>query len=130
MYSPPGPSKASILIIDDSPSLRSLYSDILSMYGYTTSIATDGQDALIKLRSSDVLPDLIILDLEMPIKDGLTFRKEQLEDILLKKIPVIVSSASISLEIKVKEMDVKNFIQKPASIELLVSQVQKVLESV
>ncbi len=68
-----------ILIIDDSASLRQVVSIALKSVGYDVIEAVDGQDALSKLNGVKV--HLIICDVNMPIMDGITFVKEA------KKLP-------------------------------------------
>ncbi len=64
-------SKARILFVDDEPCMRELMAMILTEEGYEVSTATDGFDALARIRSS--VPDLIISDLQMPRMSGVEF---------------------------------------------------------
>ncbi|MEJ2418869.1 MAG: response regulator [Exilibacterium sp.] len=68
-----------ILIVDDSASLRQVVSIALKGAGYTTIEASDGRDALTKLNGERI--HLIISDVNMPNMDGITFLKE------VKKLP-------------------------------------------
>lgn len=81
-----------ILIVDDSADQRMLLKTILESKGYTTDCIANGQDALILLHTCRKLPNLILLDLRMPVMGGLEFRKIQRNDDLLKEIPVIIMS--------------------------------------
>jgi CheY-like chemotaxis protein len=68
--------KERILIVDDDPALRNLLRDTLSGLGYTTVTATDGADALARLRDLSEPPfDLLITDIKMPNIDGMTLLK-------------------------------------------------------
>lgn len=116
-----------ILIIDDNIHVRSIYADILSMYGHVADTASDGEEALAHLRETTTLPDLIILDLEMPSIDGPEFRRLQLEDDGLKHIPILVSSARLDLELMSSQMGAQGYLRKPASIEEIVGKIQSVL---
>jgi two-component system chemotaxis response regulator CheY len=66
-----------ILIVDDSKSVRAVIGTTLKMGGYTTMTAEDGKQALDMLAQQDkVMVDLIITDVNMPNMDGVTFIKE------------------------------------------------------
>jgi CheY-like chemotaxis protein len=60
-----------VLVVDDEPDARGWISALLSRDGWTIEVATDGADALAKV--SRALPDIIILDLVMPVMDGFAF---------------------------------------------------------
>ncbi len=66
--------KKSILIVEDEPELADVYHTLLTQSGYEAIIARNGKDAL-KL-AAEISPDLILLDLRMPIMDGVEFLKE------------------------------------------------------
>lgn len=65
---------AKVLIIEDEEALRTVYCMILKTAGYKVSQASDGQEGLEQLAS--FLPDLILLDMLMPVKSGLEFLQE------------------------------------------------------
>ncbi len=67
---------AQVLLIDDVD-MRDVAQIILEDAGYTVAVAPDGAAALDVLRQAARLPDLILLDLQMPILDGRTFRRHQ-----------------------------------------------------
>lgn len=62
-----------ILIVEDEQVLSSAYETLLKQAGYDVEVAYDGKDALSKTEKID--PDLILLDLRMPIMDGVEFLK-------------------------------------------------------
>lgn len=84
--------KKRILIIDDEPLLRETISEALHNEGYETHTAVDGQDAL-NILSRDPHFDLLLLDQMMPRLSGDAFRKLQIEDPVLKDIPVLYMTA-------------------------------------
>lgn len=84
---------ASVLIVEDDRDIRECMADALEIEGYSVALAGNGREALEKLRAG-VRPDLILLDLLMPVMSGWEFRQEQLSDPLLSGIPVVVVSAS------------------------------------
>jgi CheY-like chemotaxis protein len=67
---------ALVLVVDDETNLRQLTADLLSCNGYEVVQACHGMDGLAQLCEHS--PDLVILDLNMPVMDGWQFRAEQL----------------------------------------------------
>jgi CheY-like chemotaxis protein len=101
-----------IIVIDDDPFFRNFYSTKLKELGYTTEVAIDGEDAMAKIKT--FLPDLILLDIIMPKKDGFTVLSELSSDLNLKNIPVIVFStlgqeADVT---KAKSLGARDYINK------------------
>ena len=80
-----------ILIVEDDPQCLALLKAQLHASGYRTVSASNGQDALVQARATP--PLLILLDLRMPVMDGLQFRLAQVADPVLARIPVIMISA-------------------------------------
>lgn len=68
--------KVSILIVEDDPALNEAYEMILQTAGYQTSTAHNGQEALDIIEKEGLSPDIILLDLRMPVLDGVGFLKK------------------------------------------------------
>lgn len=66
--------KKSILIVEDEPELAEIYTTLLTQSGYKTAVAHNGKEALDVAEAHQ--PDLILLDLRMPIMDGVEFLKK------------------------------------------------------
>jgi len=79
-----------VLIVEDDHFISSAYKTKLTKELFEVELAFDGEEALEKART--FMPDIILLDLIMPKKDGFETLKELKNDSKLKKIPVIVSS--------------------------------------
>ena len=79
-----------ILIVDDSTDNQELLKIILLSNGYTVHCASNGHEALQMLLELSTLPDLILLDAQMPVMDGYEFRVQQNMTDRIKNIPVIV----------------------------------------
>jgi CheY-like chemotaxis protein len=82
-----------ILVVEDDADAREMMVRLLDLSNYHVEAATNGRDALDRLRAG-VLPDVILLDMMMPVMDGWTFLSEQRRDADLAAIPVIVLSAA------------------------------------
>ena len=113
----------SVLVIDDDEDLRETVCAVLEDAGFATASAGDGEQGLAYLRTYPP-PDVILLDLSMPIMDGRAFRETQRADPALSTIPVLVFSAAASLDEKVKGLDVSGVIKKPIAIRELVEIVR------
>ncbi len=85
-------SPCPVLIVEDDEDLREMMAQMLALEGFQTAAVANGRDALDYLHAADQ-PDLILLDLMMPVMDGWEFRRQQRADPALAKVPVIVLSA-------------------------------------
>ena len=108
-----------ILVVDDEETIRETLVDILDEQGYVAVGATDGRDALRKLRASPGTWGLILLDFTMPIMDGRAFREAQRRDPALASIPVIVLSAYRDVAEKAADLEVASYLSKPPSLPAL-----------
>ena len=109
-FSLPGMKK--ILIIEDEKILLEVLRKKIDQKGYDVSVAEDGEEGLRKMR--EVRPDLILLDIMMPKKDGFGVLTDMNQDEELAKIPVIVISNSgqpVEIE-RAKKLGVKEFLIK------------------
>src|SRR5258707_15538086 len=84
--------RSCILVVEDDAMTRESIVDLLGEAGYSVTEATNGAEALEKLRQGPA-PCVILLDLMMPVMSGQEFRREQLTDPALAAIPGIVVSA-------------------------------------
>jgi CheY-like chemotaxis protein len=114
-----------ILVVDDDFEVREALRDVLLDDGYLVSIAIHGLDALTQL-AGGLVPDLIILDLEMPVLDGYRFLQRRAADSVLVCIPVIVVSASINERLSL--LEILSF-RKPIDLSRLLREIErKVIE--
>lgn len=79
-----------IIIIEDDHFFQNFYSIKLKDLGYQVEVANNGQEGIDKVKI--YLPDLVLLDLIMPVKDGFQVLTELKSDPVLSKIPIIVFS--------------------------------------
>lgn len=80
--------KPVIMVVDDSLTVRKITSRFLEANGYDVITATDGQDALIKL--ADVVPDVMLLDIEMPRMNGFELAESVRSSETLNKLPIVM----------------------------------------
>jgi two-component system, chemotaxis family, chemotaxis protein CheY len=117
-----------LLVIDDEPDVRAVLVELVSLSGYSGSSATNGRDALQLLSSRPTLPDLILLDMTMPVLDGLGFLAERSNNQRLAAIPVIVISATPGIEKKAAAAGAA-VLRKPVTLEVLLSAVDRCLKA-
>ena len=108
----------SILVVEDDEDAREAMVALLQMKGYRAVSAGNGREALDYLEEAPA-PDLIILDLWMPVMDGWQFRSEQIKNPRLAHIPVIVVTALSDRA----DVDANEVIIKPVDVDRLLSTV-------
>ncbi|WP_225902957.1 response regulator [Pseudanabaena yagii] len=113
MTAQPPKSPSLILIVDDVPANLDVLSETLSHEGYDVSIATSGERALLQI--SRILPDLILLDIQMPEMDGFSVCQKLKSSPETAQIPVIFMTALTDLDSKMKGFDLGalDYITKP-----------------
>jgi CheY-like chemotaxis protein len=119
------PSRCSVLVVDDDLAIREALIMALEDEGYQVAGAANGRDALDYLRQSPQMPQLILLDLMMPIMSGWDFRAEQEQDPSLAPIPVVVLSADRSIQAKAASVNADGYLQKPVDIVVLLDTVNQ-----
>lgn len=116
-----------ILIVDDEIGIRELLSEILQDEGYTVALAENAETAR-QLRHQ-TRPALVLLDIWMPDCDGVTLLKEWAKAGLLN-MPVVMMSghASIDTAVEATRIGAFDFLEKPISLQKLLSTVQRALK--
>ena len=117
----------SILLVEDDPDIREAIHEVLVDEGYDVALADTGLSALERLRGGGRLPDLILLDLMMPVMDGWQFRAEQARHPAWREIPVIVLSAVGNTHEKADSMGALGCLRKPLDIDELLHMLQGAL---
>ncbi len=114
-----------ILVVEDNASSVKLLTDILTFWGYTVLRAGDGVEGIRVARAER--PDLIMMDVQMPVMDGLTAIKELRRDDATRDIPIIcvTSDTMRSSREKVLSMGGSDFISKPIDIAEVRNMVRK-----
>jgi diguanylate cyclase (GGDEF)-like protein len=117
------PSNFKLLIVDDDVTVVSGLGRALSQFGQVR-FATNGPDALRMARHT--VPDLILLDVEMPAMSGLEVCSELKKDAKLRDVPVIFVTAHNSLEEEIEgfALGAADFISKPPHVPLVVARVR------
>jgi CheY-like chemotaxis protein len=114
-----------IMVVEDEPVIRGLLSMTLECENYHVETASDGQEALCKLQRE--APDLILLDLMLPIMDGWQFIAALRGQARTKKIPIVAVSAGTRY-MDVGERGVHAFLSKPFDVDTLLVVLKEVLQ--
>jgi two-component system, chemotaxis family, chemotaxis protein CheY len=111
-----------VLVVDDDPDILATVEHILRVEGYRVLSARNGQEALAVLDT--VQPDLIILDLMMPVMDGWEF-SQRLRNHAAAATPVLVVSADRDIHRKASAIAAQAYIAKPFDIDDLIRAVNR-----
>jgi len=114
-----------ILVIEDDDDIRTTVVDVFSFEGYRAIGASDGAAALELLHASDPKPALILLDLMMPLMNGVEFREHQLADPSLAHIPVVILTADVNAQARCHELGAVGFLKKPMKLVALLETAQR-----
>ncbi len=121
--------RAKVLVIDDEPNIVQTLQDRLEMNDYQVITATDGKVGLEKATSE--VPDIILLDVIMPIMDGLEMLERLRKNNTTNKIPVIMLTArSQSQDItRANNYGIEDYVVKPFDLSELLEKIEAILES-
>jgi len=125
--------KAKILLVDDDADFVESTKMVLESKPYEVIVAREGDEGLRLAREKN--PDLILLDIIMPVQDGFTAAEQLKKDPQLSKIPVLmltsfsqrIGETSIPVSRGLK-LEAEDYIEKPVSPEELLSRVQRYLK--
>ncbi len=114
--------KTRVLIVDDDGDLRRSLGEALEEAGYEVASSPNGHDALIALKTSP-LPDVILLDLLMPVMNGWQFCQARRDLPGIAAIPIIAMSAAVSSDPRSPYfIEVQDFIPKPLELDELLAK--------
>ncbi|MBT4287524.1 MAG: response regulator [Deltaproteobacteria bacterium] len=127
------PDQKRILVVDDEPDFASIVQANLESEGYTVDVAFDGVQGLVKVKETN--PDLVILDVMMPEKDGYKMAKELRNNPETEEIPIIMLTAVGDHVTTTRyshadgmSMEADDYLAKPASAEQILQSVKDLLD--
>jgi chemosensory pili system protein ChpA (sensor histidine kinase/response regulator) len=120
---PPEPSRPMVMVVDDSLTIRRITGRLLTRAGYEVVEARDGVEALEKLRT--LLPQVVLLDIEMPRMDGFELTLQMRDDPRLRQVPIIVISSRTADKHRqhAAQLGVNLFLGKPYQEDELLARV-------
>jgi two-component system chemotaxis response regulator CheY len=120
--------KPLVMVVDDDDDIRDALSEVLSRMHYDVVVASHGLDALVQLHAN-VRPNVIVLDLMMPVMDGYQFVAEMRKHPAFGTIPVLVITAAGNARVEAAKMRVAGHIQKPFKLDELLATIGRVIET-
>jgi CheY-like chemotaxis protein len=111
-----------VLVVEDDESIRNVITDVLEDRGYRVAGAANGSEALEHL--GDVRPDVMVLDLLMPVMHGWEFMESYSERTGGDPIPIVVVSVNPALPRSFNRFGVRSVVAKPFNIDELVEAVE------
>lgn len=120
-------SKAKVLIVDDEPFNIEVLEQALDETDYQVVTASNGQEAWAKIQSEQ--PDLVLLDLMMPVMDGFEVLAKVKEDSMLRDIPIIIVSAEHDSKSVVRgiKQGAEDYLTKPVNTTHFLQKVKEFL---
>jgi DNA-binding response OmpR family regulator len=115
-----------ILVVDDDALIRDTLATALGDEGYVVRVAPNGRTALSSI--GNWRPDLIVLDLMMPVMNGVEFRAAQRSAADTAQIPVIILSAAHEVQSRAASLDPAAVFTKPFDLGALLDAIASVLE--
>ena len=112
-----------VLVVDDDPINRKLIVRILAKKGFESLEAGNGVEAFSILEKNDV--DIILLDIVMPVMDGIEFLKEIKSKPSYLNLPIIILTTDDSKKIEAKSLGANDIIIKPVSPVTLLETIEK-----
>ena len=124
---PAGHRALTVLVVDDSPSVRRVVTRLLAGAGWTALPARDGLEALEVLQRGQALPDVILLDIEMPRMDGYELLAAVKSEAAYRDVPVVMvtSRAGSKHRRKAEDLGADGFVVKPYQDEQLLETVRR-----
>ena len=111
-----------VLVVDDDPDICTMLEVYLTLEGFDVLTACNGREALRQLHDHD--PALILLDLMMPVMDGVEFRRRQQLDPRLNAIPVLCMSARYDARQTAAELGLAGCLLKPVELDVVIATVR------
>ncbi len=117
-----------ILVVEDNDLNRKLFCDVLKSQGYAVEPCADGLEALDKARA--FVPNLIIMDIQMPNVSGLDLIEAAKADAMLRSIPVLAVTAYAGKgdEERIRDAGAEGYLAKPVSIRPFMAAVKALIE--
>ena len=117
-----GAESRTILVIDDEPDIVLLVSETLDMEGYKVQTASNGREGLEIVQKR--LPDLILLDMKMPVMSGPEFARE-FHARFDRKAPIVILTAASEARARAEETGAADWLGKPFDLDALVDVVAR-----
>jgi len=113
-----------VLVVEDDPDLAALEAELLEEHGHHVEVAYNGREALAAVER--VAPDLILLDMKMPVMSGREF-VEEYRRAQPSPAPIVVVTAADDAQVRAAEVGASGWIAKPFDPDALVANVMRLI---
>jgi CheY-like chemotaxis protein len=122
-------ARKNILLVEDDKDDQEFFIEALGEIEYPTlcDVANNGKEALDWLEKSDILPDLIFMDIHMPVMNGIECLSEIKKNPKIKNVPVVVLTTETGQIEITRELGAKAFIKKPGDIKMLREKIEQMI---
>ena len=116
-----------VMVVDDSRTQRKVATSQLETVGVETITAENGAVAIDLLNSADRLPDIILMDVEMPVKDGIQALREIRKSVRYAEVPVIMITSRTGLKHRAmaQAAGCNGYMGKPFNFRMLIGQINE-----
>src|SRR5262245_8225937 len=115
------------LVVEDDDSIRRVITDVLEERGFQVMCAANGSEAIRRLTVSR--PDVVVLDLLMPVMHGWDFMESYTEQTGGEPIPIVVVSVNPALPRSYNRLGVRSIVAKPFDVDVLLDSVDRAVAS-
>ncbi len=118
-----------ILVVEDNELNLKLFCDLLRAHGYETEAVRDGREAVDRARA--FVPDLVVMDIQMPYVSGLELIEQMKSDVGLRRTPIMAVTAYAAKgdEERIRDAGAEGYVSKPISVLKFVEAVAGMLEA-
>ena len=117
------------MVVDDDPDISEALSDALTLLGFRIATAANGARALAWLERANELPAAIVLDLMMPVMDGVQLGHLLHADARFAQIPIVVLTARSNPEVIAADLHARAILTKPVHLFILKSAITDAIAS-
>src|SRR5207244_2157620 len=117
-----------VLVVEDEESIREVIRDVLEDRGFLVKAAPNGAEALRMLDT--VRPDVVVLDLLMPVMHGWDFMESYVDKTGGHAIPIVVVSVNPALPRSFNRFGVRQVVSKPFDVDVLIDAVEQAIPSI
>ena len=115
-----------VLVVEDEQQTQQILAEVLAEEGYRVDVASHGLEALERVRHA--MPDVVLLDLNMPVMDGWAFREALMELDVESHAKIILLTADVNSREKAGRLGARAFLTKPFRIDDVLAMVSEVAQ--